>query len=294
MSRFGGKIWGMAEASLRPTSLSALRLKYCLEDLTKIKGRVLEMGCGAGMFALAIKKYRPDLEIYGCDLDQESILAARKRSQEIKFLIGDAHRLPFKKNSFAAVVSFDVLEHLKKPAKAIAEVSRILKPEGIFHFYVPLEGDFYTVAGFFKKFGLIPKKDYAGHAQQLTLQELRQILTKAGFRIEKERFSPHLFYQLVDFGYFLFLSILKRRVETTVEGYLERNEKSRGFNWRLISFFKNTISLISFWESSIFSQIPAQGVHSSCVKADKISLAAKANHPTGRLKGRFLFNGKAD
>ena len=51
-----GKTWGFAQAKLDPTSLSALKLKYCLEALETVHGKVLEVGCGAGMFTIAIKK----------------------------------------------------------------------------------------------------------------------------------------------------------------------------------------------------------------------------------------------
>ncbi|MBL8849797.1 MAG: methyltransferase domain-containing protein, partial [Planctomycetaceae bacterium] len=47
-------------------------------------------------------------------------------------LLADAHALPFAGGSFDAVLSFAVFEHLHNPFLAIREVSRILKPGGVF------------------------------------------------------------------------------------------------------------------------------------------------------------------
>ena len=46
-------------------------------------------------------------------------------------VVGDAHALPFKDNSFDYVVMFMVLEHLHDPIKAFSECSRVLKKNGI-------------------------------------------------------------------------------------------------------------------------------------------------------------------
>ena len=45
-------------------------------------------------------------------------------------VVGDAHKLPFGDREFAVVVCTEVLEHLHTPHRAIAEMFRVLKPEG--------------------------------------------------------------------------------------------------------------------------------------------------------------------
>lgn len=46
-------------------------------------------------------------------------------------VVGDAHNLPFKKDSFEIVTAFMVLEHLYNPILAIEECQRVLKPKGL-------------------------------------------------------------------------------------------------------------------------------------------------------------------
>jgi SAM-dependent methyltransferase len=45
-------------------------------------------------------------------------------------VLGDIHTLPFRDQSFDAVVNISVLEHLKEPRQAVSEFARVLKPGG--------------------------------------------------------------------------------------------------------------------------------------------------------------------
>ncbi len=46
--------------------------------------------------------------------------------------LADAHAIPFQDNTFAAVLSYAVLEHLHTPIVALSEIQRVLKPGGIY------------------------------------------------------------------------------------------------------------------------------------------------------------------
>jgi SAM-dependent methyltransferase len=46
-------------------------------------------------------------------------------------VVQDVHALPFRDNSIGAVVSFDTLEHVADPLRAMQEIHRVLRPGGI-------------------------------------------------------------------------------------------------------------------------------------------------------------------
>lgn len=52
-------------------------------------------------------------------------------------VIGDAHELPFGKGEFDIILANNVIEHFYDPAKAIAEMRRVLKKGGSIYFTVP-------------------------------------------------------------------------------------------------------------------------------------------------------------
>jgi SAM-dependent methyltransferase len=51
------------------------------------------------------------------------------------FFVGDGSFLPFVDNSFDRAITFGVLHHLPNPQEVVADVQRVLKPDGI-HFAV--------------------------------------------------------------------------------------------------------------------------------------------------------------
>jgi SAM-dependent methyltransferase len=58
-------------------------------------------------------------------------LGVRAAQLKTRIVPGDAQSLPFEDASFDAVVSSSVFEHLSDPARAAAEVARVLRPGGV-------------------------------------------------------------------------------------------------------------------------------------------------------------------
>ena len=52
-------------------------------------------------------------------------------------VIGDAHQLPFRSDSVDGVVMSEVMEHLRDPASALAEIHRVLRPGASLYASVP-------------------------------------------------------------------------------------------------------------------------------------------------------------
>lgn len=256
---YESKMWGTAKVTTSPFCFGASQLKFALEDLKNIKGRVLEVGCGAGGMIKAIKHYRPDLDVLGIDISKKAIAEAKRNSQGVEFFQGNAYGLPFKDNSFEAVVIFDLLEHLDDPLKSLGEVRRVLKPRGILSAFIPIEGATLSIPRLVEKFfGYSVKEKYAGHIQQFTLADLLKLFKKSRLKLLRRRYFGHLFFQLVDLTYFIFLSIRGKNVSYTVEGYLAREQ---GLKRSFFVLIKSAIAAICYFESKIFKFFPASGVH---------------------------------
>ena len=52
-------------------------------------------------------------------------------------IVGDIHAIPLPDSSVSAIICSSVLEHVRDPLKAMAELTRILKPGGSIFVYVP-------------------------------------------------------------------------------------------------------------------------------------------------------------
>ncbi|HEU5400131.1 MAG TPA: class I SAM-dependent methyltransferase [Terriglobales bacterium] len=103
------------------------------------RGVVLEIGCGRGTGIEVILEQFHAVYVFGIDLDCLQIERAQKRLQSkyeglFTLMQGDAERLPFADSSFDAVFDFGVLHHVPDWQTGIAEVRRVLKPDGMFFF----------------------------------------------------------------------------------------------------------------------------------------------------------------
>lgn len=95
--------------------------------------KILELGCGGGLFCHRIKKAVPDTEIIGLDFDEGHIRWAKEKTAQLgldcEFVEGDALGTPYADETFDLVYSYTVAEHLP-PEKFFAEQRRILKTGG--------------------------------------------------------------------------------------------------------------------------------------------------------------------
>lgn len=99
-------------------------------------GRLLEIGCGRGQFAIWLAQKRPDIEIVALDFSEVAINLAKEQAMEaqvnVKFVQGSAEDLQFEGESFDTVISCECMEHVTKPAKMAQEMARVLTPGGRF------------------------------------------------------------------------------------------------------------------------------------------------------------------
>ncbi len=101
---------------------------------------MLEIGFGSGVLLPELS--RRSNRLFGIDI-HESILKVGEMlvNENIKtpLIRGDVLHLPYKDNSFDCVISIATLEHIKDLPKAVFEIKRILKKEGIAVLGFPVE-----------------------------------------------------------------------------------------------------------------------------------------------------------
>jgi ubiquinone/menaquinone biosynthesis C-methylase UbiE len=91
------------------------------------RGWLLDLGCGPGAVAARIASRRPRLVIVGVDREPDLLARAGRRLAPVR---ADAAELPFASARFDGVHARLVLRHLVDPARALAEMRRVLRPGG--------------------------------------------------------------------------------------------------------------------------------------------------------------------
>ena len=98
--------------------------------------QLLDIGCGGGYLTEEYARF--GLQTTGIDISAPSIEAAINHADEeglqIKYQVGSATDLEFGDKSFDVVSCCDVLEHIENWPDAIAEITRVLRPGGVFLF----------------------------------------------------------------------------------------------------------------------------------------------------------------
>jgi SAM-dependent methyltransferase len=112
---------------------SRLAGREFLDWLAMPKGRQwLDIGCGSGAFTEEIIARAGPEAVAAIDPSAEQIAFARRRAGAAgaTFDIGSAEALAFRDASFDAAVMALVLAFVREPAKAVAEMARVVRPGG--------------------------------------------------------------------------------------------------------------------------------------------------------------------
>lgn len=99
----------------------------------KDKNTVTDIGCGNGRFYEFLKQHKKTKYI-GID-NNKKLLEKAKKEKNAKFIKGDLLKIPLKKESVNVVLEIASLHHIPSKElreKAVKEVNRVLKKNGIF------------------------------------------------------------------------------------------------------------------------------------------------------------------
>jgi 2-polyprenyl-3-methyl-5-hydroxy-6-metoxy-1,4-benzoquinol methylase len=152
--------------------------------------RILDIGCADGAFTKVILDNSKAQEIIAIDVLRSNIDWAKKhwkKEKEIRFEIGDAHKLNFKEITFDAVFALEVLEHVFDPKEVLTQIKRVLKKGGYAVFLVPAETLLFKVVWFFWT------KYYKGriwdgtHLHAYKNSYLIKLAKEVGFQIEVDK-----------------------------------------------------------------------------------------------------------
>jgi ubiquinone/menaquinone biosynthesis C-methylase UbiE len=158
--------------------------------------RVLDVGCGDGVQARFLAS--PG-QVVGLDLSLNRLRRALDvNPPPFQAMSADVSRLPFRDESFDAVVCGQLIEHLTAPDVALAEMARVLRPGG--HVLIDTPSKTNVVDALFKLF--LGKNATWGlymdptHVAFYDKSEVLGMLRRAGFDRITVRGAPTLRYNL--------------------------------------------------------------------------------------------------
>lgn len=155
--------------------------KFCWSG--KKNKKILDIGCGMGVMLENLSQYG---EVYGCDIESEAIeYCSQFFGDNVKLGNFAADKL-YNSESFDAVVSLDVLEHIQDDRSALREIQRILKPRGKLVITVPAQMKQWSY-----------NDEVVHHYRRYEYDELKEKIREAGFHIEKLSFYNSKLYPFI-------------------------------------------------------------------------------------------------
>ena len=221
--------WWNARRSGGLKKLESVYRKLALRDhiafITKAAGNrsvdVLDVGCGSGTL-LGLLKHR-GFRVTGLDFSAEAAAIA-KAENGVDVAVGSLEEAHFPAESFDVVTLFHVMEHVTNPRLVLAQVSRVLKPNGVAILQVPnIESWQFKIFGA-RWYGL----DIPRHVIDYSRNSMLKLLADSGFVVNRIRH-----FNLRDNGPALVSSVFPSLdpVSRSVRHRKRNNDESRPVEW---------------------------------------------------------------
>ena len=121
---------GLYDRFMRKDGAAYERMYEMIRPVVKAK-TVLELATGTGLIAKHIVNAAAHIE--ATDASAEMIAEAKRDNRSVKlyFSVQDMFRLPYAARSFDVVIVSNALHIVPQPEKALAEIKRVLKDDGV-------------------------------------------------------------------------------------------------------------------------------------------------------------------
>lgn len=183
--------------STEPDHLSTYLWQPVLEEL-KLRvprGRILDLGCGNGAFAIELAKL--SYEVVGIDPSESGIAQAKQSQTSVRFEVASAYDdLSGTYGQFDGIVSLEVVEHLYSPTVFAKNLSLLLKPGAFAFISTPYHGYLKNLV-----LAITGKMDdhftalwEHGHIKFWSVKTLSELLTSSGLHVDKYLFAGRFKY----------------------------------------------------------------------------------------------------
>ena len=144
------------------------------------QGRLIDIGCSTGLFL--DKAGQAGFDVQGAEFSEASAQFARHHFG-IEVTDGDIHAVDGPAERFDLLTMFDVIEHVRDPARDIAAANRLLRPGGLYILSTPnIDGLFPKASQpFARMLGHWPHPEPPWHLYQFSVTTLSAMLEKHGF-----------------------------------------------------------------------------------------------------------------
>lgn len=178
------------DAITEKIGLDTLFYTRCVNMAGKVRGKVLDIGCGRGLLLRELSERFAALDLTGIDISPKLCELSSQNNPSAHIVVGDAEKLPFSDDSFDVVFMTEALEHMLDYDAAVSEIARVLKSGGTCIVTVPnRDWVSYEYYDNIRNKNLQPVDDH-----YFRFTELSDLLQRHHLKIKKVRGADNLYY----------------------------------------------------------------------------------------------------
>jgi len=156
--------------------------------------QVLDFGCNDGWVSRRVKRFRPDCDVSGADINPEALVKARRRKGGVEYF--DSENGDLDGRTFDVVILSHVLEHVHAREELLERLASLTKPDGRLVISVPQErirGDSTLLPW---AMNVVRGRFINPHVIIVRLNALKLLLAGIGFEVELSTYT-NLFWPRV-------------------------------------------------------------------------------------------------
>lgn len=146
--------------------------------------KVIDIGCGVGVFTNLVKKTYPECDVTGMDISDKAIEANKLENDQIKYFQGYIGRLQVPEDYYDVVFCGETIEHLDEPQVLFNEAYKMLREGGKLIITTPREDR-------------INSEEHLWFFEQ---EDVEELFIKAGFKEIKFEYLKDMEHLLIIFG----------------------------------------------------------------------------------------------
>jgi len=166
------------------------RLEWLSKKLKLEKGaKILDFGCGDGLFLQVFREAHPEYEFFGFDLSEIAVERGKKK-YGLNLFSGEIEKSGFPDNFFDLITLYHVIEHLNEPSSVVKKLYQLARPQGKIVITTPNE-DYLLLKALqtiYRLFGgrikiFLDKFYNLEHINSFSEKSLRVLLERCGFKV---------------------------------------------------------------------------------------------------------------
>lgn len=226
---------------------------------------ILDVGSGGGYFTRILAE--KSNFVIGLDksfINAKNAKQSMKNKRAVNFVVGDATRLPFKKNVLDKILATEIIEHIENDNLFIEECERTLKDKGSVVITTPCINPTFSLNKLTRLSGVNIETDFGHVRKGYSRKEMEMLLSSKNLKIIKVGYFSQFFSEII-----MILTYMGRTAHSEGKSWTDGKSQSNLIRTKKFKIYKIIFPALYYF-AQLDKLIYIFNGHHIVVKASKI------------------------